>query len=568
MTALFIKLFNMSVTATWIAIAVILFRLLLRKTPKAIHALAWVLVALRLVCPFSVESVFSLVPSAETVPQDIVYSQTPTIHSGISFFNSTVNPIISENLAPNVADSVNPMQVVLTAVTSLWVIGMAFMLIYAMFSYIRIKKRVKEAAHLEENVWECDSIDTPFIFGIIRPRIYLPSTLKGEDISYVIAHEKAHLKRRDHFWKPFGYLLLTVYWFNPVLWVAYVLLCKDIELATDEKVIKALGEEAKKPYSEALINCSVNKKAIQVCPVAFGESGVKERVKAVLSYKKAPFWIIAAALVSCIVIAVVFLTNPKTDVGGDDSSVSNVGGVSQPENVIVIPSPEKLDKLKTAYPEYFTFEAEDIIDVYIWQGENEDYYCFALKHTEKDLSYDESTLISSRLEASQTVSVIPVEDLKRILVYQLISRDRIRLFPSASPDTYVELEGDAKARAEEAFWKGYGFFVSYNDDFQYLLASAEFDFDGDGVKEDVTMTPGPTSGLYTFVITIRGGYRNTFLAMDYQPDKFVVTEDGCFLECVHYPTDEGLENKLYRISIENGTIVMRCGDEVFGYWGI
>ncbi len=567
MTALFIKLFNMSVTATWIAFAVMLFRFLFRKMPKAIRASAWALVALRLVCPFSIESVFSLVPSAETIPQDIVYSQTPTIHSGISIFNSTVNPIISESLAPDVGNSVNPMQIILTAAASLWVIGMALMLIYALYSYIRIKRKVKEAAHLETNVWECDSIDTPFILGIIRPKIYLPSALKGEDRGYVIAHEKAHLKRRDHFWKPFGYLLLTVYWFNPVLWGAYVLLCRDIELATDEKVIKKLGEEAKKPYSEALINCSVNKKAISACPLAFGESGVKERVKAVLSYKKAPFWIIVVAIVSCIVLGVVFLTNPNTD-NNDSSSVSDVGGVSQPENVIVIPSPEKLDKLKAAYPEYFTFEPEGLIDVYIWQNEDESYSCFAFKHIEEASSYDESTLISSRFEATQTSHIIPIEDLKFILAYQRISREQIRLFPSASPDTYVELDGDAKEQAEAEFWKGYGVFTPYAEGFNYLLDPAEFDFDGDGKKESITMTPGPTSGLYTFVINISGGYRNTFLATDYHPERFVVTEDGCFLECIPAPGNKDTESRLYKISIEKGTIVMRYGDEFFGYCGV
>ncbi|MBQ8836079.1 MAG: hypothetical protein IJ002_01060 [Clostridia bacterium] len=312
MSELFLKLLNMSITASWLALAVIVLRLLLKKAPKAIVCVMWALVGVRLVCPFSIESVLSLIPSAETVPQEIVYSPAPTIHTGIATFNTMVNPIISEQLAPKVGASVNPMQVITFAASVIWIVGMAAMVLYTAVSYLRLYFKVREAVKCGD-VWLCDNISTPFILGIIRPRIYIPSSMNEVDIEYVAAHEKAHIKRLDYIWKPLGFALLTVYWFNPVMWVAYVLLCRDIELACDEKVIKENGTEIKKPYSDALINCSVPRKMISVCPLAFGEVGVKGRVKNILSYKKPAFWIIIVAIVACAAVAVCFLTDPKED---------------------------------------------------------------------------------------------------------------------------------------------------------------------------------------------------------------------------------------------------------------
>lgn len=311
MERVFLELFNMSITAGWLVLAVIIIRLLLKNAPKFIRCIMWALVGIRLICPFSFESSLSLVPSAETVPQEIIYSQTPAIDSGVSVLNQTVNPIISDSLAPEIGASVNPVQVVLFVASVLWIAGIAAMLIYTLISYIRIHRRVREAIELNDNVWICDHIDTPFIFGVFRPRIFLPSSMNEADMRYVISHERAHLSRYDHLWKPVGFLLLTVYWFNPVLWIAYILLCRDIEMACDEKVIKEMGIENKKSYSEALINCSVPRKMIAACPLAFGEVSVKSRIKGVLNYKKPAFWLVITSVVSCIVVAVCFLTNPS-----------------------------------------------------------------------------------------------------------------------------------------------------------------------------------------------------------------------------------------------------------------
>ena len=312
MEAVFLKLLNMSITAGWLALVVILVRLVFKKAPKALTVALWGLVGLRLLLPWSFESIFSLIPSAETVPQNITTTNTPQINSGVGFFNSAVNPVISDSLAPTPGDSVNPMQIVVYVATAVWLVGVAVMLIYTTISFIRIRRRVDEAVQLRDNVYLCDQIDTPFILGVIRPKIYLPSSISESDTEYVLAHETAHLKRHDHLIKPLSFLLLSVYWFNPLLWVSYVLLCRDIELACDEKVLKQMGVEAKKPYSTALINCSIKRRSIAACPLAFGEVGVKSRIKAVLNYKRPAFWIIVVCVVVSCVLGVCFLTNPKT----------------------------------------------------------------------------------------------------------------------------------------------------------------------------------------------------------------------------------------------------------------
>ncbi len=328
MEAVFLRLFNMSITAGWIVVAVVLLRLLLKKAPKWISCILWALVGIRLVVPFSFKSVLSLIPSAETVPQEIIYAQKPTIHSGITYFNNAVNPIISESFAPDPAASASPIQVVIFIASIAWCIGVAGMLLYTLISYLRINHNVRFSAPLRENIYICDGVSTPFILGVFKPRIYLPSDLDEKESEYVIAHEKAHLKRLDHLWKPLGFLLLTVYWFNPLLWLAYILLCRDIELACDERVIKDMNSEDRKNYSSTLLDCSVPKKMISACPLAFGETNVKNRIKGVLSYKKPAFWIIAVSVIACIAAAVCLLTDPKSDTTSKDVDLSDIADMN------------------------------------------------------------------------------------------------------------------------------------------------------------------------------------------------------------------------------------------------
>ena len=310
MSDLFLQIVNMSITASYIALAVILLRFLLKKAPKWIMSILWGFVALRLVFPFSIESIFSLIPSAKPIPDGILTTDTPAINSGISILNSNVNSVLQGSLSPNLGDSVNPLQIITFIGAIIWALGVMAMLVYAIFSYFRVKKQVKEAVLICDNIWGCERIATPFILGVIKPKIYLPFLMNEDDREYVISHEKAHLKRCDHIWKPLGFLLLSVYWFNPVMWAAYILLCRDIELACDERVIKQMGNEIKKPYSEALINSSLPRKMIAACPLAFGEVGVKARVKSVLNYKKPTFWVIFATIITLIITAVCLLTNP------------------------------------------------------------------------------------------------------------------------------------------------------------------------------------------------------------------------------------------------------------------
>ena len=311
MSDIFIKIFNLGVSAGWFVLAILVCRPLMRRVPRWINCLLWGIVGLRLCLPFSLESIFSLIPSAEPLPEDIMMTQTPAINSGVSVLNDAINPIISTSLAPTVGASVNPMQIVIAIASWIWIAGIALMLGYGIVSYITLRIKVRVSVKGTDGVYFCDEVDSPFILGVIRPRICVPSGMSGNALDHVLAHEKAHLRRGDHLWKPIGFAFLAFYWFNPLLWVAYALLCRDIEAACDEKVIKTMPAEAKKSYSEALLACSLHRKRIMACPLAFGEVGVKQRIKSVLNYKKPAFWVIIAALVVTLILSVCFLTVPQ-----------------------------------------------------------------------------------------------------------------------------------------------------------------------------------------------------------------------------------------------------------------
>ena len=314
MSEVFLKIVNMSISASWLVLAVLLLRMMLKKAPKWVSVLLWGLVAVRLICPFSFESVFSLIPSAETVSPEIMMDPTPEVHTGIASLNSMINPIVTEAFAPEGMASMNPLQLWIPLATMVWIVGIAAMLIYATVSYILLQHKVRTAVPLRKGILQSENVASPFVLGIIKPKIYLPFRMDDQSLEYVIAHEKAHIHRKDHWWKPFGFLLLAIHWFNPLMWIGYILLCRDIELACDEKVIRQMDNENRANYTEALVACSINRRSIAACPLAFGEVGVKERVKSVMNYKKPAFWIIIAAIVSCLVIAVCFLTNPNTGI--------------------------------------------------------------------------------------------------------------------------------------------------------------------------------------------------------------------------------------------------------------
>ncbi|MBE6784707.1 MAG: M56 family metallopeptidase [Ruminococcaceae bacterium] len=316
LTACGFSVFNVSISVTFLALAVILFRFVFKKAPKWLIVALWALVAIRMVCPYSIESSLSLIPNAETIP---IYGVLNLDEQWTPYasFDLVENPVYSEFVDSNVVvDDVELFSVGVLLGVQVWFWGAVAMLIYAALSYIRLRWLVRTAIPLKENVWLCDSVKSPFILGVFHPRIYLPSDMDEQTAELVLRHERAHLKRRDHLWKPFGFVLLSIYWFNPVLWLSYILLCRDIELACDEKVIKGMENADKKAYSEALLSCSIPHRMIAACPVAFGEVGVKKRIMSVLNYKKPAFWVILIAFVVSVVIAVCFMTDPKGQKGG------------------------------------------------------------------------------------------------------------------------------------------------------------------------------------------------------------------------------------------------------------
>ncbi len=313
MEGAFIQLLNSSIIASYIVIAVLLLRFVLNKAPKWINCLLWMVVGIRLLIPVSVESIFSLIPSAKPVPDDIAISQEPAINTGIGILNNSINPIITETFKPDISESANPLQAVLFIASVIWLIGAVGMLLWSLISYIRLRIKVAPSIKQCDNIYICDNISSPFILGIFRPRIYLPSSITEQDIEIVLRHEKAHISRLDHIWKPISFVLLSVYWFNPLIWTAYILLCRDIEKACDQKVIASMDKDDVRQYSHALLSYSTSSVKISACPLAFGEVGVKSRIKSILNYKRPAFWIIIVSVILVVGIAIGFLTDPITD---------------------------------------------------------------------------------------------------------------------------------------------------------------------------------------------------------------------------------------------------------------
>lgn len=310
MNELFLKIINMSISASWLILAVLILRLVLKKAPKWVNVLLWGIVAVRLICPFSFESALSLIPSAETFPEKVISGPSFDIQTGISPVDNRINDYLGDRYFEGVTVPANNGNNIMTILTIVWIIGILLLVAYTIISYRRLHREIDTAVHYKDNIFQSENVSSPFVLGIINPRIYLPFSMNEQDLEHVVAHEQAHIRRKDHWWKPLGFLLLTIYWFNPLMWLAYVLLCRDIELACDEKVIKELGNEQRADYTQALVVCSVNRRMIAACPLAFGEVGVKDRVKSVMNYKKPAFWIIILAVIACVIVAVCFLTNP------------------------------------------------------------------------------------------------------------------------------------------------------------------------------------------------------------------------------------------------------------------
>ena len=382
MNELFLKIVNMSISASWLVLVVLILRFVLKKAPKWVNILLWGIVAIRLICPFSFESALSLIPSAETFPEKVISGPSFDVQTGITPVDNRINDYLGDRYFEGVTVPANNGNNIMTILTIVWTIGILLLVAYTVISYWRLRRKVDTAVRYKDNIFQSENVKSPFVLGIIKPRIYLPFNMNGQDLEHVVAHEQAHIHRKDHWWKPFGFLLLTIHWFNPLVWLAYVLLCRDIELACDERVIKELGNEQRADYTQALVACSVNRRMIAACPLAFGEVGVKDRVKSVMNYKKPAFWGVVLAVIVCVFVAVCFLTNPVTKNNGTDGTVTEWFDYLEPPDEMVwdgrleINLPEFPDvTFRWTYGEMMAVTGNEITSLYtgmpIWNA----YFC-------------------------------------------------------------------------------------------------------------------------------------------------------------------------------------------------
>lgn len=331
MTALFLKIVNTGISAGWVVLAVLAVRLVLRKAPKWTHVLLWGIVALRLIFPFSLESALSLIPSAQTLPDQLLAGPSFQIHTGVLPVDQRVNEYLGDRYFEGVSVPTGSGRDTMTLFAVLWIVGTLLLLAYMAVSYLRLWLRLSEAVPVEENVFRSRKIEVPFVFGFLKPGIYLPWGMDSETSAYVVRHERAHIRRGDHWWKMIGFLILVVYWFHPLLWAAYLLFCRDIELACDEKVIRELPEEQRAEYSQALLDCSIGRDKGTasgiIFPPSFGEQDVKKRIRHILHYRKPAFWVTAGAVAGCAVLAVCFLTDPPSEESGMVPTTADLHGI-------------------------------------------------------------------------------------------------------------------------------------------------------------------------------------------------------------------------------------------------
>lgn len=309
MEMLFLKLMNLSINASILIAAVLIFHLVFKKSPKWINCILWALVGIRLMIPFSLESSISLIPREEPIPSNIIHQVVPQLNTP----SKQINEFVIDTLSSSPSDSVTKTGVLLFALGLIWTIGLIAMITYSIVSYLVLKRRLKTATLYADGIKQSELIDSPFVLGIIKPTIYIPYSLRDRDLEFVLLHEKSHIKRKDHLWKLIGFVILSVYWFNPLVWIAYIIFCRDIESACDEKVVATFDDSSRKDYSIALLNCSVRHRLISACPIAFGETGVKSRIKAVMNYKKPTFWVIVATILVVCGVFICFNTIPKSN---------------------------------------------------------------------------------------------------------------------------------------------------------------------------------------------------------------------------------------------------------------
>ena len=536
MSGVFLHVVNMSISASFVAAAVLLLRLLLKKAPKWITVLLWGIVAVRLVCPITFQSALSLIPSAETISPGVIEGETPHITSGFSTFNSLLNPIIDDAFSAEPAASANPLQTWIPIFTVVWIVGIAALLVSAAISYLRVRRKIGTAVLLRDNIYQSENVSSPFVLGLVRPKIYLPFSLNEEESASVIAHEQTHIRRRDHLWKPLGFLLLSVYWFNPIMWISYVILCRDIELACDEKVVGELTPAERADYSQALLSCSVKRRMISACPLAFGEVSVKSRVRSVLNYKKPAFWVILIAIIASIAAAVCLLTNPVKTSDPDD----------------------RMQSLREKFPMYFDQAQGMGLEIIIWEGEDHSYLCGLVPGMNMDSWHDDVEKVKSN-----PATIAEMRDILASYYPDITKKDITVTSPEVSTRfSGMAIDGKYLDSMSELFWT----LITQIPAYSPVIDTAEFDIDGDGRNEECSICYGPTTGIFTFAIYAKDNgvveYYNMFSApvLDLS---FESAEDG---NTYLIGKDRDTVNRM-ELKVTDGNIEILTDVRNVTYWG-
>jgi len=347
MSRLFVTVFNMSLTASYVALVVIFIRMLLKKLPKVFSYMLWAVVWFRLVCPVSIESPLSLVPAESPIPYSIANSINPDLQFSVENIDNALNHSVNPSVP--FADSIASLNKtgIMELATAVWLIGIAVLLCYSISSYFKLSLRLSTATLYKENIYETDRINTPFVFGFIRPKIFIPTGLAQNELDYILKHEQVHIKRKDHIIKPLAFLAVVLHWFNPLIWYCFFLMSKDMEMSCDERVLIESKEDIRACYSNSLLSLSVKQSGI-LMPLTFGESNVKARIKNVLNFKKPLLWKVFIAAILVAVVSVVLMTNPNENGRGNVFS-NTVSFFKQFNRDSSLAAAEKFLKYKTEY---------------------------------------------------------------------------------------------------------------------------------------------------------------------------------------------------------------------------
>lgn len=302
MNKLFIQILNMSVTSCYVIIFVMLLRLMLKKAPKIFSYILWYIAFFKLICPLSFKSSYSILPDTTFISQSTI-AQLPRI-------NSSANIVNQSTVSTTPGFEISLKQIFLYIGEAVWLIGIILLIIYSLISIIKLYKGIKFAKPVYGNIYEVSGLKTPFVFGFLKPKIILPNTLSEKEKGYIIKHEQTHIKRLDHIIKPVAFLIVCIHWFNPLAWIAFSLMSEDMELSCDESVLRHMGNEIKRDYSQSLLNLSTNEKGIRVCPVTFAENNTKGRIINIMKYKKPTLWIILICTIIIIIAAIGLISNP------------------------------------------------------------------------------------------------------------------------------------------------------------------------------------------------------------------------------------------------------------------